>query len=242
MQKIQRGKQAMKKFLLSFIMLLFLAGCAVGIQTTGFLDRSLEPSGLKQEALFTVQINEGAPNPILESEIRDKIEKLLLRRGYRLAKPDQARYLLQFSYGMNPKLQHGTTRVYGPSQTQVIEIPDGKGGTRNVNVTTPGDMVMVPTVTEIFAKHLTMKVLDLGSVQEGQKKKAVWIGETAGADLSSDLRYDMDYLLAAAFACFGQDTGRQLTISIGSDNADLQALRSADQKSAGNYRHTSGKP
>jgi hypothetical protein len=223
----------MKKVLLSFTMLLFLAGCAVGIQTTGFLDRSLEPSGLKQGGLFAVQLNEGAPNPILDTEIRDKIEKLLLRRGYRIAEPDQAKYLIQFSYGMNPKFQHSTTTVYGPSQTHLIEIPDSKGGTRHVNVTTPGDTFMVPTVTEIFSKHLSMKVLDAGSVQGGQKKKVVWIGETAGADLSSDLRYDMDYLLTAAFACFGQDTGRQLTISIGSDNADLRELRKDQRKRAG---------
>jgi len=231
----------MKKIFVLMILVL-LEGCAVSIQATGFLDRSVELSGLVPNALVTVQTNDGAPNPVLEAEIGHKIEKLLLLRGYRIVKPEQARYLLKFSYGMNPKLQHGTTTAYGPSQTHVIAVPDGKGGTKYIHVTTQGDMIMIPTVTEIFAKYLTLKVVDIDRVKEGQKEKTVWIGETAGADLSSDLRYDMDYLLAAAFACFGQDTGRQLTLSIGCDNSDLQVLRSENKKSAGGTLQTSGKP
>ncbi|HOC59850.1 MAG TPA: hypothetical protein PKN70_07860 [Smithellaceae bacterium] len=230
------------KRLLVLMMLVLLEGCAVSIQATGFLDPSVDPSGLASNALIAVQTHDGAPNPVLEAEIGHKIEKLLLLRGYRTAKREQARYLLQFSYGMNPKLQHGTTTAYGPSQTHVIAVPDGKGGTKYIHVTTQGDMIMIPTVTEIFAKHLTLRVLDVGGVQEGQKEKTVWIVETAGADLSSDLRYDIDYLLAAAFACFGKDTGRQLTIRIGSDNSDLRALRSEDPKREGGSRKISGKP
>jgi hypothetical protein len=90
---------------------------------------------------------------------------------------------------------------------------------------TPGATSYVPSVTGIFTKHLTLKVTDAQSLRTGRKEKVVWMGDTLSTDESSDLRYDIDYLLAGTFGYFGRDTGQQISVNIGKDNPDVKALR-----------------
>lgn len=215
----------MKKALLLVTLIIMLTGCAVNIRTTGFLDRSAGVSAPPKGAAFAVLENEQAVNPILDREIRFKIEKLLLRRGYRIAVEEQALYVLTFSYSLSPGLRLGTTTSYNRAQIQMVPVPDGKGGTTYISAMTPGTTTAVPTVTEIFTKQLTLKVTESRSLRSGQKEKVIWIGDTFSVDASSDLRSDMDYLLTATFQHFGMDTGRQINVPVDKDNPDVGALR-----------------
>lgn len=215
----------MKKVLLLITWITLLSGCAVNIRTTGFLDRSEGTSAPPKGALFAVLENGQAPNPILDREIRSKIEKLLLKYGYQIAAQNQARYILTFSYNINPGLRLGTTTLYSPPQSQIIPVPDGKGGTTFTAVMTPGTTSFVPSLTGIFTKHLTLKVTDARSLVTGQKEKVVWVGDTLNTDESSDLRYDIDYLLVATFGYFGKNTGQQINVHIDRGNPDVKALR-----------------
>jgi hypothetical protein len=215
----------MKRILVLAGFLLLLSGCAVNVRMTGFLDPSVGTSALLPGTSLSVLENGQARNPIFDQEVRGKIETLLVKHGYRIAAQDQADYLLAFSYDISSGMRIGMTTAYGPPQTQVTSAPDGKGGRIFSTVTTPGAASVMPTFTEMFTRRLTLKVIDSHSVRMNQPEKVVWIGETLSAEPSSDLRHDIDYLLAAAFAYFGRDTGKQVNVRVGADNPDVVTLR-----------------
>jgi len=215
----------MKKAFLFISLVVLLSGCGLNIRTTGFLDRSAGASAPPRGASFAVLENIQAPNPIFDREIRGKIEKLLVRHGFRVGSQEGANYFVAFSYAINPGLRLGTTTSYSPPQTQIVPVPDGKGGTTFTTVMTPGSTSTTPTFTEVFTKHLTLKVIDGGSLRGGKKEKVVWVGDTLSTDASSDLRSDIDYLLVATFGYFGKDTGQQIDVRMGKDNPDVVALR-----------------
>lgn len=215
----------MRKVCFFIALVALVSGCAVNVRTTGFLDRRPGTSAPSPGSSFAVLENNQAANPILDREIRFKIEKLLLARGYRIAAREQALYALTFDYNISPGLRTGVTTVYSRGQMQMTPVPDGKGGTTYINVMTPGTTTAVPTLTDVFTKHLTLKIMEARSLAAGQNEKIIWIGETVSTDASSDLRSDIDYLLAAVFSYFGLDTGKQINVPVGKDNADVRALR-----------------
>ncbi|MFA6345637.1 MAG: hypothetical protein WCX34_06315 [Syntrophales bacterium] len=215
----------MNRALLWVALALLLGGCALNVRTTGFLDPAAGTSAPPAGASFAVLENAEVPNPIFDREIRGKIEILLTKHGYKIAAQDRADYLLTFSYDMSAGLRIGTMTSYGPPRTQIVAVSDGRGGRTFRAITVPGAVTTRPTVTETFTRRLTLKVVDASPLRAGGPERVVWIGDTLSTETSSDLRYDIDYLLAAAFAWFGRDTGRQITVPIHGDNPDVGALR-----------------
>lgn len=212
----------MKKPLLLLCLFLLLAGCAREIRTTGYADRgspALPPGGS-----FVVLGNAPATNPLLDREVKEKIEKLLLRQGYRLEAPEKADYQLAFGYSIQPGLRSGTVTTFGPPQTEIRRVPDGRGGVTTSAITVPGATAVVPVITTEYDRQVTIKVTAARG-QAGAPERVLWIGESASLDPSSDLRSAIDYLLVATFTYFGRDTGRQVPVRIAPDHPDLRALR-----------------
>jgi len=216
-----------RKTLLFVLLVLFLSGCAVNIQTTGFLDRSGGISALAKGASFAVIENPDAANPIFDKEIKRKIERLLVKEGYRIDAGDKSRYLLSYSYGIASGLRSTTVTSYGPPpQTQIITVTDGKGGVATQTIMTPGTASVIPVVSVEYTKQLMLKIREAArAAGDGRRENVVWMGETLSMDPSSDLRSDIDYLLVAAFMYFGQDTGKQVSVSLDRGDAAVEALR-----------------
>lgn len=214
----------MRKITLFLVIAILLGGCGVNIRTTGFLDRSSGGAAPPRGASFAVLENGQAANPILDREIRSKIESLLVAHGYPLAAGEKALYFLAFHYDIHPGLQMGATTSYNRAQMQLTPVPDGKGGTTYIN-TLSGATTVTSTLADVYTKHLILKIVDARSVRAEHKEKVIWIGDTLSTDSSSDLRHDIDYLLVATFANFARDTGRQLKVSIDKDNPDVRSLR-----------------
>lgn len=215
----------MKKTFLFLISVLLLAGCAMTIHTTGYTDRNGGRPVLPPGSTFAVLENLPAPNPLLDREIRGKIEKLLLRQGFRLAAPEKADYHLAFGYSIQPGLRSGTVTTFSPPQTHIRRVPDGQGGVTTQAITVPGTATSVPVVTPEYTRQVTLKVTDAAGARAGREAKVLWIGDSSNLDPSSDLRSDIDYLLVATFLHFGRDTGREVQVRIGKDHPDVQALR-----------------
>jgi hypothetical protein len=214
-----------KKALLIVLLVVFLAACALDVRTTGFLDRSAGIAVLPNGATFAVLENAAASNPIFDREIKAKIERLLVKAGYRLDASDKARYQLSYGYGIASGLRSRAVTSYGPPQTQIITVSDGKGGVATQAVMTPGTASVIPMVSVEYTKQLTLKVTEAAGSADGRKESVVWMGETLSMDPSSDLRTDIDYLLVVAFMYFGRDTGKQVSVSIGRENSAVDELR-----------------
>lgn len=213
----------MKKPFFLLLLTLWLAGCALEIRTTGFLDRAGGLAALPKAASFAVLENAQAPNPVFEKEIKGKIEKLLVRQGYRIEPPERASYLLAYSYSIQSGLRSSTITSYGPPQTDIVRVPDGKGGVTTRVVTVQGAPSVVPVIAMGYTEQLTLQVME--EARMGQAQKVVWVGETLTSDGSSDLRSDIDYLLVATFRYFGEDTGKQAHVRISPDDPEVMALR-----------------
>ena len=169
--------------------------------------------------------NAQAANPVFDREVGSKIGRMLGMRGFRVETTEKADYVVTYGYGINPGLRSDSVATYGPPVTEIVPVPDGKGGITTRAVTLPGPVSLIPTVTMQYAKHLTLKVADAARMRSEKQEYILWVGETFSNDQSSDLRYDIDYLIVAAFRYFGQDTGKQVHVSIGKENPEVMDLR-----------------
>jgi len=81
---------------------MIIAGCATSyrIRFNGYLETAQPPFELQSS--FCVLENKDARNPIFDSQIRSKIEKLLLKKGYTLKPADKADFLVSFTFVTGP--------------------------------------------------------------------------------------------------------------------------------------------
>ena len=90
-------------FLAMLVIGLWLSGCSsvstFTIKVNGYTDPSA-PAQVKPGGSFCVIENQEAKNPLLEKEIKEKINKLLLTHGYPVTTFEKADYYLFFGYGM----------------------------------------------------------------------------------------------------------------------------------------------
>ena len=205
-------------------LVILLAGCGMDIRTTGFLDRMAGATALRQGAAVAVTENAQAENPVFDREVKAKIEKLLDRCGYRIAAPGDAEYIVTYGYSISAGLRSSAVTSYGPPQTQIVSIPDGRGGVTTRAITTAGQPTLVPMVSTEYTRQLTLKVATARR-EEDKKGHVLWVGETHSTDPSSDLRADIDNLLVVTFRYFGQDTGRQVRVNLSPDDPELRELR-----------------
>jgi hypothetical protein len=88
-------------------------GCASArtyqVQVNGYTD-SAAPLLATGASLFVLE-DQKAQNPLLEKEIKGKIDNLLVKHGYLLAPYDKAQFYLLFTYGMETS---GTVTIAGP--------------------------------------------------------------------------------------------------------------------------------
>lgn len=202
------------------LLILSLAGCGPQVRMTGYLDR--QAASFQKGATFFVAENSQAFNPLLEREIKEKIERLLLRHGYGIEGERGAAYRLSFGYGLGQALQSSFVTSFLQPRTEIVSVPDGKGGMTARPAVVPGAPVPVPVVTTEYLLYLLIRVAEGSPGEEG---RVIWVGEALSLEHSLDLRADMDYLLAALFANFGRDTARQIVIRVGQDQPDLRELR-----------------
>jgi len=190
-----------------------LAGCSLApiynIKVNGYTEPGT-PRAIKPGGSIFVMTNKEAKNPLLETEVKDKITKLLLSHGYPHTTFEEADYYLFFGYGM------GEPR-------SVVVVPDyygsigwgmgcGWGG--------PGFCVTVPpwgayaSDTTIYDRWLLINVVDGPAYRTQKLSRPVWVGEARSVGASSDLRTVLNYLLVADFKEFGKNTGKAIDIDL----------------------------
>ena len=96
-------KTKLKKGLILAVSIL-LSGCATyySVRMNGYLDTQNTTKQIAPGASFCVLQNKDSKNPILDSEIKTKVEKLLLQKGYKIASYEQADFYLSYFYGIGP--------------------------------------------------------------------------------------------------------------------------------------------
>lgn len=200
----------MKKWFVVLSCLMLLGcGATYNIKTTGFLDRTSGHTQIAKGSSFAVVENEKAENPILDKEVKKKIEYLLIKNGYRIVAPDKADYMLSYTYSID-----GGRTVNIPSA-----VPKNSKSKISINF---GDT----TRTE-FTRSLILSACDGNRFRKDSTLQVVWYGDTISIGTSSDLREALDFLLIGAFQHFGKDTGKQQRISMSGKSPEVEELNKA---------------
>jgi hypothetical protein len=207
----------MKKLLGLFIIgVLSVAalGCAAArtyqVQVNGYTDRA-QPLLAPGASLFVLE-DPKAQNPLLEKEVKNKIDALLVKHGYLVESRDQARYFLLFSYGMGASQ---TLAVTAPTWGFGVGFGAGYCGPAvGWGTYWPGCGPFYPETQSIYDRWLRLNVVEAKPYRETGQLRSVWVGEARSAGASSDLREVLNSLLIAAFEQLGRNTGKALPVTI----------------------------
>lgn len=134
---------------------------------------------------LVVDVNEKAPNLVIEHDIATKIMRGLAQRGYaQVATADEADYVLQFAYG----LRNGQEALESDeSQRQSMRNPNADDRS---------------TYTGRLVIHLFVRS-DLSN--------PVWVGQAVSSGDGAALRVVMDYLIIASLNHLGQGLSRPVS-------------------------------
>ncbi len=204
-------------FLLGLLSLATL-GCASArtyqVQVNGYTG-SAAPLLAPGASLFVIE-DQKAANPLLEKEIKGRIDDLLVKQGYLLAPHDKAQFYLFFTYGL------------GPSQTVTITGPIGPGrGWAEFGYNAYLPAAFGPYATDTLTlndRWLRLTVVEGKYYRETGKPRAVWVGEARSLGASADLREVISPLLIAVFEQFGKNTGKAVPIRIKQNDPQVREL------------------
>jgi hypothetical protein len=204
-------------FLLGLLSILTF-GCASArtyqVQVNGCTD-SAAPLLAPGASLFVIE-DQKAQDPLLEKEIKGKIDNLLVRHGSLLAPSDKAQFCMVYTYGLETS---GTVTVAGP-------IGPGRGWEGfgySAYLPARGGPYAFDTVT-LYDAWLRLTVIEEKYYRETGKSRTVWVGEARSKGTSSELREVLSPLLIAAFEQFGKNTGKALPSWIKQDDPRVRGL------------------
>lgn len=209
--------------ILAVLMALTAFGCAAAayqVRVNGYSDPAA-PARFEPGATFFVMDNKETKNPLLDKEIKAKINTLLERHGFSIAPFEKAQYYLFFNYGI------------GSSEGARVPVPDysvGVGLGYGYYAPYYGFSFWpwygyYPGYAEpLYDRWLRVNVVEGRHYRETGASRTVWVGETRSTGTSSDIREVINPLLIAAFSRFGQDTGKAVTVDVKKDDPRVRQL------------------
>ena len=211
-----------------FLLILISAavlGCAstrvCQVQVNGYTE-SAAPALTPGASLFVLE-DQKAQNPLLEKEVKDKIEALLTKNGYVLVPYDKADYYLSFAYGMgNPQ----TVATTGPAWGVGWGFGPGyRGRGISTGIYWPGCGPFYTGTQALYDRWLRLTVVEGKYYRDTGQSRTVWVGEVHSTGASSDLREVLNPLLVAAFEQFGRNTGKALSTTIKPNDPRVTGLQ-----------------
>jgi hypothetical protein len=217
---------------MGFLVILVLGWCLSGCSTTytikvnGYTDPATQ-SQVRPGGAFCVMENPDAKNPLLDKEIKEKITKLLLTRGYLVTSFERADFYLSYKYGMGePKsVSVNSPGYYGGFGWGVGYGGGGWGGWGGPAFYVGMPLAGYPTdVSTFYDRWLQLTVVEGPAYRTQKLSRPVWVGEAHSLGSSSDLRTVLNYLLVAAFKEFGKNTGKAVTTEINAKDPEAVSL------------------
>jgi len=211
-------------FLAMLVIGLWFSGCSsvstFAIKVNGYTDLSV-PAPVKPGGSFCVIENQEAKNPLLEKEIKEKLNKLLLTHGFPVTTFEKAVYYLFFGYGMG---EPRSVSVATPDYFGSIGWGMGYGwGGPAFSIGVPYGGYPADSAS-LYDRWLLIKVVEGPAYRTQKVSRPVWVGEARSVGASSDLRTVLNYLLVGDFKEFGKNTGKAITVEIKAQDPEVAAL------------------
>jgi len=193
------------------VMAAVLAGCAgQQVRFDGFRDANAPAA--QPTYTFAIAPNSDAPNPILDKEVRKRLTDAFAGTGNTVTTAPNAAYVLRYSLGATPPREETTYANRFASAREpdmAYTTADGRVLRHHGLYAQPS---MVPETRTVFDHVLNLRLEKTGPA--GAAPQVVWIGRAATTASNDDLRATLDALIQASVQHFGQDTGRQLQLTI----------------------------
>lgn len=217
------------------LILALTPGCAVQrLRVNAFLSHELRfpEAGRKPAPVIAVVVGSEPKEPLLEAEVARKVKHLLRERGYQPGSEEHAEYVLTCwisidegntecvsDYGYRyPRV--ATSFVYthhGQWHSFGLHLPDVAygGGAGGYSYT---------YYTRFLGLTLYERQRWAAASEDEVGAAAVWTCTAVSTGSSSDLRTAVNYLLAAGFDRFGEDTGREVRVCIDRNDPRVAAI------------------
>lgn len=221
--KPKSKRQSLIRLSLFIVAAFLLSGCmwdARTVRVNGYAEPQAK-SDLLPGAMFTVQPDDTASNPILAKQIAFKLEMALNNSGWRVLSGQQAPLTLSFEFGENKSTGMRNRAVIVPGRPMIVTTRDRKGRVSVTEVDTPDQTRFVPEQVTVYDMWLKLRMNQTASGQ------AIWIGEAVYHSRTDDMRAVIDYMIAALVKIFGQDTKRQMRLTINKNDPVVQMLMPA---------------
>jgi|UniRef100_A0A7V6DQ59 hypothetical protein len=209
---------------LLFLLCAAMFGCAPArvyhVQVNGYTE-SGGPMLTPGASLFVVD-DPKAQNPLLEKEVKAKIEALLSKKGYLLVPYDRADYFVLFTYGLgSPQTMSVTAPTWGVG----LGFGSGYCGPGvGYGVYWPGCGPFYTETRALYDRWLRVSVVNGNYYRATGKSRPVWLGEAHSTGTSSDIREVINPLLVAAFEQLGVNTGKACPAAINHNDPRITDL------------------
>ena len=207
------------------------AGCTgYNIRVTTYLSHELGFPAPRSDIRVGVVTRSEPAEPLLEAEVKRKIEWLLRDRGYAVGPVEDCDYMLTAFFAIDA----GTTAtrsypVYHPGRRTTRHLRTCRGEWITEITRLPGRTTYRSRSYTYFTRHLGMTLYHrqrwLAAGEEDIAEAIAWRSDATSRGDSSDLRRVVDYLLVAAFGFFGEDTGKQVPVSLATSDERVRSLR-----------------
>ncbi|HPU30881.1 MAG TPA: hypothetical protein PLM71_11290 [Syntrophorhabdaceae bacterium] len=204
---------------------LALQGCGVSynVKVDGFTDPIKQFHISPGSTIYVIE-DKNTKNPLLEKEVVTKINIMLKLKGYNTEELTNPKYYLLYGYGIgHERTITSTMPVYTPGKTATV-TKTGPSGTSYSTIQIPSTTTYVPYSMTITDKWLSIKVVDGDDYRASGKDNVIWIGEASVTEENRDIRSTINYLIAAMYYFFGENTGKTVNINIKENNPVLKTL------------------
>jgi len=208
-------------------LVLLFALCCTGcssqrVSTSTFLSLQGLQQAIAPGSRISVIPNEQVPNPIFDIMVKEKLEGALMRRGFSLGKPVDTIYQLRYAYDLMGQTPSGRSSFFAFPGAQGFYVT-GSNQSDSYFGAGLGFGTFVNDPTTVYMAKLRLRLSRPVAGTPGQEE-ILWVGEAVADTDSPDIRKMMNYLIAALFRYFMQDSGETKTIKLSGKDGEVLAI------------------
>lgn len=210
-------------------------GCSsIRVCVNAYTSASVPMPAAEDDSTIGVIARTNPPEPLLERELASKISRLLERRGFTIAEPDVADFVLV----ADAAIDDGTTGIEyrpvtaGPEYYRTFAY-DRRGRMTVVNSRIGPRTYYVPQSYTDYTKGLGLTLAKRSllpattqpmDIDPQSSNSIAWRCLASAAGPESDLRWIVNHLLVASFKYLGRDTGREEYVRIPEHGKEIRTL------------------
>lgn len=205
------------------ILLIFQGCMSQPVSVNAFLSPATAAAiAVNKDAGFAVIPNDRVPNPIFDRIVRDKIEYVLSQKSFKVSAPEEARYRIHYAYDLEGQ---STSRrgFFAFPGFQSMYVTGGSGYDSYVGGGL-GFGTFLPSGYNVYSAKLRITVTRPRMQGAPGEEEVLWVGESVTETDSPDLRKMVNYLLAAVFRYFLQDSIESKTVKLSKKNDEIKSL------------------